>query len=103
MSDINSSAWLLAAVPIATSFLCLVSAIGIVAAVLLNRGAKVNLSWGLIAVGLVAFSLAEADRVLALLGMPNLTMLRDVIKLCGALLIFCGVMYGRDILRRLVK
>lgn len=103
MMDIITTGWLLVVVPVATSLLCLVSAIGIASIVALNRGAKANLAWSLIATGLVAFGITEGDRVLAVLGLSNLTDLRDVIRLCGALLIFCGIVYWRDILRRLVK
>ena len=103
MIDLISSGWLLVAVPIATALLCLASALGIASAVLLNRGAKVNVAWSLVAVGLAAIGITEGDRVLAVLGLPNLTELRDVIRLCGALLVFSGVLYGRDLLKRLAK
>ncbi len=103
MFNLLSGGWLEVAVPLATALLCLGSALGIFGAILLNRGAKVNLSWAFIAFGLLAIAVAEGDRVAAALGWPNLTGLRDVVKLCGALLCFCGVLYGRDILRRLVK
>ena len=103
MTTFLSGGWLQVAVPAATALFCLVSALGIASVVGLNRGAKVTVSWGLVAAGLLAFGVSEGDRVLAALALPNLTELRDVIGLCGALLVFCGVAYGRDIMKRLVK
>jgi len=103
MMELIFSGWLTVTLPAATAFFCLASAIGIVSLVLLNKGAKVNMAWGLIAAGLLANGLAEGDRVLAALGLTDLKGLRDVARLCGALLIFGGVLYGRDLLKRLVK
>ena len=103
MMELIFSGWLTVALPAATSFFCLASVFGILSLVLLNKGAKVNFAWGLIAAGLLADALAEGDRVLAALGLTDLKELRDVARLCGALLIFGGVLYGRDVLKRLVK
>ena len=103
MIDLVSDNRLAVAVLAATSLLCLASALVISAVVLLNRGAKANLAWGLFAVGLLAIGISEGDRALAALGLPNLTGLRDLIRLYGALMIFCGAAYYRGLLKRLVK
>lgn len=103
MLELLSTGWLLVAVPVATSLLCLASVLGIASQVRLNKGAKVNYAWSLLAFGLLAFGVSEGDRVLAAYGLPNLTELRDLIRLSGALLILCGVAVVRDILRRLVR
>lgn len=103
MNALFSSGWMSVAVPAATSFFCFASVIGIINVVMYNKGAKVNLAWGLVAAGLFAFAVADGDRVFAALGLPNMSDLRGAVRLSGALLIFGGVLYGRDIFKRLVK
>ena len=103
MNALFTNGWLSVAVPAATSFFCIAAVFGISSVVLYNKGAKVNLAWILVAFGLFAFGVAEGDKVFAALGLPNLSVFREALRLCGALLIFGGVLYGRDIFKRLVK
>lgn len=103
MNAFFTNGWLTVAVPAATSFFCIASVLGISSLVLYNKGAKVNLAWSLVAFGLFAVGISEGDRVFESLGLPNLSDFRLVVRLIGALLIFGGVLYGRDIYKRLVK
>ena len=103
MLQLLSSGWVQVAIPAATALFCLASCITILNAAFLNRGAKVNIGWSLIAVGLFLIAAAYVDRVLEAFGLPNLSAWRDLAVLIGALLVFCGTAYGRDLLKRLVK
>jgi hypothetical protein len=103
MLQFLSSGWLLVAVPLATSLLCLAAVLGIASQVRMNKGAAVNYGWILIALGLLAMGASEMDRVLAVFGLPNLAEMRDLIRLSGALLIVCGIAFHRNLLRRLVR
>jgi hypothetical protein len=103
MPEFFSTGWLEVGAPVANSLLCLAAVFGILRLMRLNKGAKVNYAWSLIALGLLALGAAEGDRVLEVFGLPNLSDLREIIRVCGALLILCGVTVVRDLLRRLVR
>lgn len=79
------------------------AALAISSAVLLNKGAKSNLSWLLIAVGLVLIGLAQGNEFLALMDLPNLGKWEDLKTFAGLLLILAGAWYWRHLLKKLVK
>ena len=101
--DLLSGGWSRVAVPAATALICLASALVISSLVFLNKGAKMNAAWSLIAVGLLCIGVSEGDAAMTVLGLPNLSSARDLIRLGGASLVLFGVAYGRSLIKRLLK
>lgn len=89
--------------PAAGLFLCLGTALVISNIVLINKGAKANLTWVLIAVSFVCFGVVEGSHVLAVLGLPSIGAATDILKALGSLSAFVAVLYMRRLFKGLLK
>ena len=89
--------------PAVAAFFCFASAIALVSLIRLNKGAKINIAWGLLAFGLTCFGLAALDRTLELLGLPSAAQARDALMAFAALIAAIGVFYGHALYRNLTK
>src|SRR5690349_14811415 len=98
-----ANGWIVLAAPAVSAFFCLAAAIALGSLIRLNKGAKINVTWGLIAFGLTCFGLAAIDRTLELLDLPNAASVRHVLSAFASLLIAIGAVYGRGIYKNLLK
>lgn len=103
MNDTNALGWIMLALPGVAAVLCFAAALALANLIRLNKGAKLNRAWGLLAFGLACFGLAALDRTLELLGLPNAAAVRDALPALGSLLTLSGAVYGRGLYRNLLK
>ena len=101
--DTATYGWIMLALPGIAAFFCFASAIALASLIRLNKGAKANIAWGLIAFGLTCFGLAGLDRTLELLGLPSAAQARDALMAFAAVIAAIGVFYARALYRNLVK
>lgn len=95
--------WTDIAMSAATAVFCLIAAATLASLIRLNKGARLNRAWGLLALGLVCFGLAGIDRTFELLGLPNAADAREALSAGAALLVMIGAVYGRSLYRGLLK
>lgn len=101
MSQFNFYVWgILSA---ASSVLCFASALGLLSLVSSNKGARINLTWILLAFALICFGAAEGGRVLLSLSLADIVPWEPVLRALGALLALIGVLYGRRLFKELLK
>jgi hypothetical protein len=90
--------------PLAGAFISLLCSLTTVSIIRVNRGAKANPAWILIASG---FLLLGIDFAIIFLGMltiiPYLGVIFSVVPLVGLLLVLSGLLYWRSLLKKLVK
>jgi len=103
MNDTNALGWITLALPGVAALFCFAAALSLASLIRLNKGAKLNRAWGLLAFGLACFGLAALDRTLERLGLPTAAAARDALSALGALLILSGAVYGRGLYRNLLK
>lgn len=103
MNDTNALGWIMLALPGVAAVFCLAAAFSLTSLIRLNKGAKLNRAWGLLAFGLACLGLAALDRTLELLGLPNAAAVRDGLTALGSLLMLAGAVYGRGLYRNLLK
>ena len=103
MDDTKTLAALAPTLPAVAAFFCLAAAAALASLIRLNKGAKLNRAWALMALGFGCFGLAGLDTALARLGLPNAGETRDVVAAAGALLAMIGAAYARSLYRALVK
>ncbi|MEK7546388.1 MAG: hypothetical protein AAB554_04940 [Patescibacteria group bacterium] len=95
--------WIALAPPAAVFVMCLGATAAITDIVIINKGAKANLAWTLLALAFACFGVAEGDRVIAALGLPNLSAARDGLKTFAAMSALVGTLYGRALFKGLLK
>lgn len=103
MDDTNAFGLLAPALPAAAAAFSLIAAVALASLIRLNKGAKINRAWGLMAFGLACLGVAGLGSALAELGMPNLGAAGDVVAAVGGLCVMLGAAYGRSLYRALVK
>ena len=103
MNDTNALGWIMLALPGLAAVFCFAAAFSLVGLIRLNKGAKLNRAWGLLAFGSACLGLAALDRTIDLLGLPNAAAARDALSALGSLLILSGAVYGRGLYRNLLK
>lgn len=103
MNDTNILGMFTLVMPAAAGIFCLLAAIALLGLIRANKGAKLNRAWGLIAFGLACLALAELDRTLERLGLPNAAQVRDALSALGSLFILIGAVYGRGVYKDLLK
>ncbi|HJV32562.1 MAG TPA: hypothetical protein VJ694_00900 [Patescibacteria group bacterium] len=95
--------WVGLVAPALVALLCFGGALAISNVVVLNKGAKANLAWTLFAFALLCFGIAEGDRLLVALDLPNVSAARDALKILGAGSAFGAALYGRSLFKGLLK
>jgi hypothetical protein len=104
MEDTMALDWFALAMPAVAAFCCFVSAAALSGLIRLNKGARINRAWGLIAFGLACFGLAALDRTFQLLDLPNASGTpRDAVAALGSLFMLIGAVYGRGLYKDLLK
>ena len=103
MNDTNALGWIMLALPGVAAVFCVAAAVSLVSLIRLNKGAKLNRAWCLLAFGLACFGLAALDLTLERAGLPTAAAARDALSALGSLLILSGAVYGRGLYRNLLK
>jgi|GEM_PF-2485950 len=103
MNDIFAAGWIEVVMPALAALFCLVAALALSSLVRHNKGAKINLAWGLIAFGLIALGIAGFDRTAEKLGMANAASIRDGVIVFGTIFVASGTIVARAVYRGLLK
>lgn len=100
MLPIFETTWFVIAVQGGAAVLAFVGALILSSAIALNKGAKSNLGWALVAVGLVLIGMAEGNRLLDFLGLPVLPEWDAVKTAAGVVFIAAGAFVWRRLLKK---
>lgn len=92
-----------AAIHFVNAALAFASAIGISSAVSMNRGARMNVAWVLIAAGLILIGISQASVALEAMGLPLLPDWDGIKAGLGLLLVLIGALHGRSLLKKALK
>jgi len=103
MNDLISSGLVDLVLSAVTAVALAVAAFALANLIRVNKGAKINRAWGLLAFGAACLALASLDRTLEGLGLPNAARARTAISALGGLLVAFGAMYGRGLYKSLLK
>lgn len=69
----------------------------------LNKGAKANIAWGLMAGGFLLLGLVEASKAAIQAGLPNMARWEDLLFALGAALIAAGAIVWRGLIAGMRK
>lgn len=103
MNELLTTSWMSLVAPVLTALLCFGSALALSGVILMNKGAKVNKAWVLVALGLIAFGLSEGSAIMHAFGDDRLMGWEDALRAFGAAAIFVGAMYARRLFKGLLK
>lgn len=103
MGTNETISWIAPAASGLAAILSLVAALLLAGLIRFNRGAAINRAWGLLAFSAVCFGLAEADRALELLGLPNAYPARDALTALAALCGFVAAAMARRLYRKIAE
>jgi hypothetical protein len=103
MTEQLINSWISFVLPTAISLLCLGAALAILNIIFINKGAKANLAWGLLAASFILFGIVEGNRVVAVMDLPNINEAADALKVLAALFAFSSAIYMRSLFKRLLK
>ena len=86
-----------------SAVLLLVAAVTAVAAIRLNKGAKANIAWGLLAGGFFVLCVSEGSKAAIQMDLPNLASWQDVLTMLGAALTAAGASVWRGLIAKMKK
>lgn len=95
--------WLPVIFDSAKALLAFGAALVITSGIRVNRGAKVNRAWLLIAAGVFVIGVAMANRAVSMLDLPNIAAWGDAMTVVGLALVVVGLVEWRRLLSELTK
>lgn len=85
------------------ALLALATTLLISSAMRMNKGAKINRSWLLVALGLILIFLAEGNKFLGVMGFPSFDTYDEIKMTVGMLFMLLGILHWRGLLKGMLK
>ena len=101
--SILGAQWFLALMHGGAAVLALATALLISSAMRMNKGAKINRSWLLIAIGLILIFLAEGNKFLGVMKYPSFDRWDEVKMFAGMLFMLLGILHWRGLLKGMLR
>lgn len=103
MDTILQAQWFLAVMHGGAALLALAATLLISSAMRLNKGAKANRAWLLVAIGLILVFLAEGNKFLGVMNLPSFDKYDEVKMFFGMLFMLLGILHWRGLLKGMLK